>query len=254
MKFLVTVSTDVGILKETNQDSCLVKHISTKIGEILLAVVCDGMGGLSKGELASATVVRAFSHWFNEELPYEIENLELNIIGEKWSLLLKDLNSQIIDYSGKHNIQSMGTTFTAVLFINGQYLIGHVGDSRIYKIESNVSQLTTDHTFVAREIAKGKMTLEQAKTDKRRNLLLQCIGASKNVTPQIIIGEASKGTYLICSDGFRHEITENEMLHFLSPNKLSNKKSMQKNVDYLINQIKNRGERDNISAILIKAY
>ena len=84
MKFLVTASTDVGILKETNQDSCLVKHISTKIGEILLAVVCDGMGGLSKGELASATVVRAFSHWFNEELPYEIENLELNIIGEKW--------------------------------------------------------------------------------------------------------------------------------------------------------------------------
>ena len=75
MHYLATADTDIGIVKQTNQDSVLIKHGEAKVGEILLAVICDGMGGLEKGELASATVIRAFSKWFDEELPFELENL-----------------------------------------------------------------------------------------------------------------------------------------------------------------------------------
>lgn len=66
--------------KDTNQDSILVKHGQYSGGEVLMAIVCDGMGGLSKGELASATVIRAFDKWFDEELPYELEELDLHVI------------------------------------------------------------------------------------------------------------------------------------------------------------------------------
>ena len=131
-------------------------------------------------------------------------------------------------------------------------MIVHVGDSRIYHISSRLEQLTLDHTFIAREISKGTMTIEQAKTDKRRNLLLQCVGASKVVEPDVLTGRTNKGVYLLCSDGFRHEITETEMFESLNPINLMNKEAMHSNAKYLIEQVKTRGEKDNISVILIK--
>lgn len=253
MRFIATADTDIGISKDTNQDSVLIKHARADDKEVLLAVVCDGMGGLSKGELASATVIRAFAKWFDEELPFELENVDLQVIGAKWSLLLKELNAQILEYSKENSIEGVGTTFSGILFIDDQYVIGHVGDTRIYHIGSSMTQLTTDQTFVAREISRGTMTLEQAKTDKRRNLLLQCIGASKVVEPQIICGKTEKGAYMLCSDGFRHEITEAEIYESLNPINLMNKDAMHNNAKYLIEQNKNREEKDNISVLLIKA-
>lgn len=253
MRFIATADTDIGISKDTNQDSVLIKHAKADGKEVLLAVVCDGMGGLAKGELASATVIRAFAKWFEEELPYELENVDMQVIGAKWSLLLKELNAQILEYSKVNGIEGVGTTFSGILFIDEQYVIVHVGDSRVYHIGAALTQLTTDQTFVAREISRGTMTLEQAKTDKRRNLLLQCIGASKVVEPQIICGKTEKGAYMLCSDGFRHEITEAEIYESLNPINLMNKDAMHNNAKYLIEQNKSREEKDNISVLLIKA-
>ena len=252
MHFIVTADTDIGISKETNQDSVLFKQGSYSDGEVLMAIVCDGMGGLAKGELASATVVRAFSKWFDEELPYELEKLDLNVIGGKWSLMLKDLNIKIIEYAQKNDI-TMGTTFTGVLFIGDEYIVTHVGDTRFYYISNSLHQLTNDQTFIAREIKKGTMTLEQAKADKRRNMLLQCVGASENLEPDIIVGKQEKGAYMLCSDGFRHEISEKEIVESLSPINLINKDAMHANAKYLIELVKQRNEKDNISVIMIKA-
>ena len=255
MRFIATADTDIGISKNTNQDSVLVKHASYDGGEVLLAVICDGMGGLSKGELASATVIHAFSRWFDEELPYELMDVNLEVIGGKWSLILKDLNMRILEATREHcrSGEAMGTTFTGILFINDCYVIAHVGDTRVYQITTDIQQLTTDQTFVAREVSRGTMTLEEALRDKRRNMLLQCIGASEVVEPQILTGRAVKGSYMLCSDGFRHEITEREMYESLNPVNLINKKAMHSNAKYLIEQVKSRQEKDNISVVLIKA-
>ena len=252
MKYLATADTDIGISKSTNQDSVLIKHASYDGKEVVLGIVCDGMGGLAKGEVASASVIRCFADWFDTELAGELEDLDLNVVAEKWSKLLKDMNVRIHEYARPLRI-SMGTTFCGILIANDTYLIENVGDSRLYHIGSHMSQLTTDQSFVAREVSRGTMTPEQAKVDKRRNLLLQCVGASDTVEPQIIIGKVESGAYMICSDGFRHEIDEREMYESLNPVNLVNKNTMHSNVQYLINLVKKRNEKDNISVVLIKA-
>lgn len=252
MHFSYIADTDVGITKTTNQDSILVKHGKYSGGEILMAIICDGMGGLSKGELASATVIRAFARWFDEELAYELEHLDMQVIGYKWSLKLRDLNMHIHEHAQQSNI-SMGTTFTGILFIGNEYVITHVGDTRIYHIDDQLTQLTEDQTFIAREIKKGTLTLEQARTDKRRHMLLQCVGASDDLEPQIILGRQEKGTYMLCSDGFYHEISNREMFDFFRLQHLVNAETMQSSARYLIDLAKQRQEKDNISVILIKA-
>jgi len=251
MHYTAIADTDIGIVKTTNQDSILIKHGQTPSGEVLMAIICDGMGGLAKGELASATVIRAFAKWFDQELPYELEKPDLQVVAAKWSLMLKDLNAKILQY-GQNFGTNLGTTFTGMLFVGEQHMIIHVGDSRAYRIAGTLQQLTTDQTFVAREISLGHMTPEQAKVDKRRNLLLQCVGASKIVEPQIIFGNTEKGVYMLCSDGFRHEITPKEIYEALNPISCRDAQAMQNNSRYLINQVKARQEKDNISVVVLK--
>lgn len=166
--------------------------------------------------------------------------------------MLHEQNKALSDYGRSHEIR-LGTTFTGVLFVNNKYMAIHIGDSRFYRIDSSIKQLTTDHTYVAGQAAMGNMTKEQARLDKRRNLLLQCIGASESIKPEIIYGRVRKGAYLLCTDGFRHEITDDEIYGELMPKFLTNKKIMNEKCLDLIEKIKARKENDNISVLLIKA-
>ena len=179
MRYNVALHTDVGIRKETNQDSLCVRQAETDKGLILFAVLCDGMGGLAKGEVASATVITAFARWFEEELPRQLaKSTYLEDVRYRWERLIKELNQNIADYGRANHIQ-LGSTITAlIIFEDGRYLIGHVGDTRAYKITNTAMEiLTQDQTVVAREIRMGRLTPEQAERDPRRNVLLQCIGA-----------------------------------------------------------------------------
>lgn len=197
MHFTFIAETDIGTTKDTNQDSILVKHGQYSGGEVLMALVCDGMGGLSKGELASATVIRAFDKWFDEELPYELEELDLHVISGKWNLMLKDLNVKLIEYSRNENI-TMGTTFTGILFVNNQYVISHVGDTRVYRLDNSITQLTNDQTFVAREIKKGTMTVEQAKMIKEEICFSSVLVPQTPLNRKYILGRRKKA-HICCA-------------------------------------------------------
>ena len=131
----------------------------------------------------------------------------------------------------------------------------NVGDSRAYEITDKLTQLTNDQTFVAREVALGNMTPEQAEVDERRSVLLQCIGASEEVYPDFFMGKTQiNATYLLCSDGFRHEISSNEIYAKLQPDVLFDDLSMNQNTIELIELNKQRNERDNISVVLIRTF
>lgn len=249
--FLTAYHTDTGIKKTINQDSLLVKGASKDSEEILLAVLCDGMGGMEKGELASATVIRAFSEWFETTYMPKAGLWSEEVINLQWKTLLEQVNTMLIKHGEAEKIR-LGTTVTACLFFsNGKYLAVHVGDTRIYQLNQKITQLTEDHTFIAREIKRGSMTPEEAKTDSRRNVLLQCIGINKVFKPQYIKGflEADDSV-LLCSDGFRHEVLEQEMYTELW--NAENETVMKQKLVKLVELNKLRHETDNISAIFVK--
>lgn len=253
MEVLSVAYTDVGIQKQTNQDSLCIKIAETSVGKVTLAVICDGMGGLAKGEVASASVINAFSEWFEKELPTYLAKNNLDDIQYRWDQIIKEQNQRIAAYGKSINIQ-LGTTLTAMLLIDTKFmLIGHVGDSRVYRLNKHLEVLTDDQTVVGREIKRGNMTPEQAQQDPRRNVLLQCIGASKTVVPEYITGKVEQGdVYLLCSDGFRHMITDQEIYYAFSPEVLTDENVMEIKMKELVELNKQRNETDNISVLLLK--
>lgn len=260
MGFLSIAHSDVGIKKSTNQDSVLIKEASTDGGRVLLGVVCDGMGGLAKGEVASAALVRAFSRWFEEELPFLLYNTEgnaqeidFNELQRNWNRLIDTVNHKIADYSAGFHAPC-GTTLAAVLLTGNHYYVVNVGDSRVYRLDGELNLLTKDQTYVQREIDEGRMTPEEAKTHPQRNVLLQCVGASNVVIPDFFEGTFVSGNvFMLCSDGFRHVITEEEFQKILDPEKMKDEKDMRNAAIYCTELNKQRKENDNISVILIKA-
>ncbi|WP_405346003.1 PP2C family protein-serine/threonine phosphatase [Ruminococcus sp.] len=253
MSFLATVHTDAGIGKENNQDSALQIEARTDFGDVMLSVVCDGMGGLDKGEVASATVIEAFGEWFEKELPklIHLEDVERMIFGE-WEELILDCNQKISAYADELRIK-MGTTLNAILFLRGRYYIANVGDSRAYLLSDGLYQLTKDQTLVQREVDMGRLTAEKAAVSPRRNILLQCVGASPIVTPDYYSGSFAAGqVYMQCSDGFRHVVTGEEIYRYLNTQELTDEQKMADNAVYLTELNKNRQEKDNITVLLVK--
>lgn len=255
MNFLISGTTDIGTTKSTNQDSLSVKIINTTQGRMVFAILCDGMGGLEKGEVASATVIRAFDEWVRRELPILCNTpIQDNVIRMQWEKIITDLNRKIKIYGAKQGVR-LGTTAVIMLITQTRYYLLNVGDSRAYELSDTIRQLTADQTFVAREVALGNMTPEQARVDERRNVLLQCVGASDEVYPDMFFGDVKEhAVYMLCSDGFRHEITADEIFEKFRPGALMDENTMQKNATELIELNKIRKERDNISVAMVRTF
>lgn len=255
MNFLTAYHTDVGLKKKTNQDSLLIQQAQTDAGNVLLAVICDGMGGLAKGEVASACMINAFSSWFQQELPTMLSaGLQPEALRGSWEALVSNVNQRITDYSDANHVR-MGTTCAALLIANDTYYIMNIGDSRIYLISDNIYQLTKDQTYVQREIDAGRMTYEQAMRDPQRNVLLQCVGASPVIEPDFFMGGVQiNQCYMLCCDGFRHVVNPQEFFQYLNPAMATESSSMQRSLAYLTELNKQRRETDNITAALIRTY
>lgn len=255
MKYNTSYETNIGIRKKINQDSLLLKVADTAIGQVAFAAVCDGIGGLSKGELASKEVIAAFDVWFLQELPILIkEGFGTETLKKQWEQILQRLNETFIYYGKEHNCH-IGTTLTAVLFIEKKYYIFHVGDTRVYAINDTIVQLTKDHTLVQKKIEVGALTKEEAKLDSRRNILLQAIGISKNILPDFIVGDIEHNTtYLVCSDGFRNQLTEQEIFENIKKTNMQQEEKITETLKHMQQVVMDRGEKDNITAIAIYSF
>lgn len=255
MKYLLAAATDVGNRKKTNQDSVLVKRAVCNDEQVVLAVLCDGMGGLSKGEVASASLITAFSKWFEREFRQYAGMLDAESeVLRSWDRMIREMNQKLAGY-GRQNMVKLGTTITAMLFFQDYYYIVHVGDSRAYELGSSIVQLTKDQTLVQQEIDRNILTPEQAERDPRRSVLLQCVGASDVVEPVYLKGKIRKDTvYLLCCDGFRHMISPEEIFQSFYYAEMSEEGFMKNKIEEVIEIIKSRGEQDNISAIVIRTW
>lgn len=255
MNFLSAAHTDVGIKKTTNQDSMLLMEAEVDGEPLLFAAICDGMGGLAKGELASALLAQTFENWFENELADSLEGgININTLQAQWRQIIYDASVKITDYSARHGV-NMGTTVVALLLYQNTYYIANLGDSRAYRLTNGLEQITKDHTVVQREIDGGLLTPEQAEQDPRRNILLQCVGVSDYVELDLFTGSAARDTvFLLCSDGFRHVITPGEILEQLAPARLYQEQDIGAALVYLTDLAKYRGEEDNISALAVRIY
>lgn len=255
MEFIISASADIGIKKQTNQDSLTVKIINTPMGKMAMAVLCDGMGGLSNGEIASASLIKAFEKWLYRDFEEMFKNdFNVNSVAQAWNEIVIEMNEKIKRYGQEKNI-NLGTTVTAMLITEENYCVLNVGDTRAYEISDNLYQITNDQTLVAREVSQGKLTPQEAESDPRRSVLLQCCGASFEVVPELHYGQTKKdAVYLLCSDGFRHQISPEEIYRTFEPSLMSDESTMKKSIDYLIELNKQRLENDNISAILIRTF
>lgn len=253
MNYLTGLVSDAGIEKSTNQDSALIKVGTVDDKTVVLAAVCDGMGGLEKGELASAHVIRSFSDWYEDYIADIVREDDFwNLARENCREHIKRLNDELNDYAGKIRT-NLGTTITAVLMMDGHYLCVNVGDSRTYKISGSMSQITEDQSLIMREIKMGRLKKEDAVADPRRNVLLQCIGATQNVDPVFYEGDAVSGeAFLLCSDGFAHEVSEEEMYERFIPEQLNSDEVIEDRIRKLVELNKQRQERDNITAMIIR--
>ena len=250
--FIVSAVTDKGNVKEINQDNILVNIGEYNNKEFGMFVVCDGVGGLCLGEIASVIAVKNLKKWWNEEINNIVRYMGQYEIRDSLENIINKINEEIIEYS-KINNSKMGTTISVLLLIKKNYYIAHIGDSRIYKINKKIKQLTEDQSYVAMKVRNGEMSKEEAKKSSKKNLLLQCVGVNENLNIFFTSGKLRKSDiFILCSDGFYNTYSEEEILREIFSWKKNRYKETQKLIKDMVEVVKNNGERDNISIIVVK--
>ena len=257
--YRVAAYSNVGLRKKTNQDSCYAEVAVTPYGDTAIIAVCDGVGGLSSGELASGSAVEWLAKWFEtsyagmlEQQHDDVEAL-FNHVQSNWENGLIGLNAALRSYGREHDT-SLGTTFTAILFFNGRYIIGHVGDTRVYCFDdSGMNILTDDQTWVARELALGNITAAQARSHPKKNVILQSVGTQRELLPVFSRGTGGNPgqTYMVCCDGFRNELFDDELQQAFGSLKNADPSEAYKACEDLANLAMQRNEKDNISAVVL---
>lgn len=268
MEYKVCICTDKGTVKEVNQDSAMVKVANTsEHGRVAVGVLCDGMGGLSCGEVASSKAVEAFENWFVSGLPQALspvnvtEKLDdsdsrgvdiMEEVKRQWLLLAQDINEELLDY-GSMNGLTLGSTVVSFLVMENEFLIMNIGDSRAYQFtETRCDQLTHDQSVVQNMLDRGLITPQEAENSPQKSVLLQCLGASGNVYPQIVTGRIDEPTtILLCCDGLWRKLRANEAFGQLRPSACTDEATMKSRLLGFIDTVKSRGETDNITGVLI---
>ena len=226
-KVKIRALSDIGTVRKENQDNYYVGRFMLNGEEVSVACVCDGMGGLADGEVASSMVIDALKG-----------ALTSNITQEDIIKALYDANNSVYMLS-TFKKKMMGTTCTFICCGRDGYWGVHIGDSRCYQLTSSgLKQLTNDHTALKKYgIEKG-----DPRYIKYRSKLTKCIGAVQNVTFDRFSGKYEKGrnSFILCSDGFWHYFEESNL-------SLENKDDLGMAIDYCIE----KGETDNITVVVV---
>lgn len=251
MEVITAFCNDIGNVKKVNQDSLSIKVFSTTQGKVVFAMVCDGMGGLEQGELASKEVILALNQWFESSFLKIVSKgrFSKEWLWRQWEYEIAKIKHKMKEYGSRFGV-AMGTTLSALLIYQNHYYVCHVGDSRIYRVCEELEQLTEDHTYVAREVRMGRMTVEQAEAATRRNVLTQCVGTLGEVYPQLLSGEIKENTtFLLCTDGLIHTVSEQEIGEHFAKEKIQRKEDVEKACRELTWAAMQRGESDNITVV-----
>lgn len=208
---------DKGIVRNSNQDAYFAGEISQ---EVTFAVVCDGMGGAKAGNVASTAAVKSISEYIANSYR---SNMSLDDITKMLRNAIISANIEIYDMAAQNEqLQGMGTTVVAAVVRNGNAVVANVGDSRVYLVDDNITQLTTDHSIVQTLIESGKITAEDAKVHPRKNVITRALGAESDVAVDIAeYNLYENNTLLLCTDGLTNFVSEEDILKTFKENDIS---------------------------------
>ena len=240
MELVVAARSDVGMIRAGNEDNFHSKFDES--GGIF--IVADGMGGHAAGEVASEMAVEILRDQLSA-----LRDLHDRNAADKVMNALRGANLAIYNRTvTETDKQGMGTTASVLIISGRRYLIGQVGDSRIYLLRDGVlRQLTKDHSYVQEQVDAGFLTPEQARYHPYSNVITRCVGASDDVEPDNFAGETRDGDlFLVASDGLTGMVDDRRLQQLLLA-----RSEPQRIVDSLIAEANGRGGLDNITAILV---
>ena len=234
---------DVGKVREMNQDAY---YISDSSSEVKLYLLADGMGGYKGGEIASNLAIKCTKNYIEnnfKETPKDRESLIQLIASsmEYANMVVYEKSRENKEYEG------MGTTLEVCLIYNNKAYIGHIGDSRIYRIRKTfIRKLTTDHSYVQKLVKDGTITKEEAQHHPQKNMLMKALGCNAFVEPDVMVKGFLKDDILIInSDGLTNLVSQEEIFR-------EAKKDIEQAPKELVRIANENGGYDNITVIVIK--
>lgn len=253
MAYTATCS-DRGAMHRTNQDALCVQVADTRLGEVAMIVVCDGVGGLAEGELASATVVNRFVQWFQHELPAKVsyaameDDPDLAVVEGDWRVLLARLNAELFAY-GEERAHMLGTTISALLAMRRRFLAMHVGDGRILKLRRGlVEQVSEDQTLLALKLRNGELLRAEDALPGDANTILQAVGTQERLDPLFYRGDLCADELMIaCTDGAWRKATNEGICQIFRSLDFTDEAELERGCRELVGRDIELGETDNIT-------
>jgi len=241
MPVTMTGKTDPGMVRTNNEDSIITRP------DLGLAVLADGMGGHLAGEVASAMAIDLVNQFF-ENAAQRSGKLDYNdVVSDSITLA----NSAIFELSqNKPECAGMGSTVVVTYFDGNKVYVGHVGDSRLYRLRAGkLDQITEDHSLVQELVSRGLLSKDEAIESTNKNLVTRALGIEGGV--QIDLNEDTwedGDIYLLCSDGLNDVLRDSHIEQILD----SHKENLEVAIDQLIKTVNENGGPDNVSIILVQ--
>ncbi len=246
MNYLFCAKTDPGRARDNNEDSVVYDETS------LTVVLADGMGGYNAGEIASgmatAFIKSELSRWLTEAG----SGIKAKDVRRAMEICVDNANRSIFNSANSNaSYAGMGTTLVVGVFRDARLVLGHIGDSRCYRLRSGeFQQITKDHSLLQEQMDAGLITPEQAATSSIKNLVTRALGVDESVLLEVNEHQVQVGDlYLMCSDGLSDMIDDDAINRIVTSELALDQKATQ-----LIDQANENGGRDNISVLLVEVH
>jgi protein phosphatase len=237
---IISAKTDVGAFRENNQDAFLT---GTFVNGDAWAIVCDGMGGVSGGQIASALCVEKAASVIKKGYR---NRMSVKSVKNLLESAISAANAVVFEESLKDNeLKGMGTTIVAAVIIGSIAVIAYVGDSRAYIVNDTITQITKDHSLVQLMIDTGKITPEEAKNHPDKNIITRAVGVENFVDADIeIIDISPSDKLLLCTDGLSGAVENSDIQSIINEYR-------EVSAEKLIEKALENGSRDNITAVVV---
>ena len=234
---------DIGLIRKSNEDAC---QCGTFSQNAAWAVVCDGMGGVNGGNVASNTAVAKISETI---LSGYHEGMDNDAVRELIASAVTQANESVHDMAGSDvNLTGMGTTVVAVIISGSVIHVAHAGDSRAYLISSDeIRRLTTDHSMVQEMVDNGDLTEQQARNHPQKNIITRALGVEASLRIDYSEIPAPKECrLLICTDGLTNYVEEKQIFG------LAQQYNGKEFTEKLVTLAKSAGGGDNITVVVLE--